>query len=148
MKEIAKYKSEDGEEFIIKRECLQHEANCQEIYSIMQQLPERFTDNDCSYANGMGYIQHERENILKVRNQVLEFFKRYTDHKWIQETIDKGFEADSSWAGRVIEEVAPRTIYKHWYRFGCIDSDIREWGQPYYANNTPKGENFFEIKTD
>lgn len=135
---ITKYKSFDGVEFLTALDCEEHEFNLKQANLIMSELPDR-TDSR-NFSNGMGYIQHDSESILKVRNKFLEFCKRYTDMEWIQETIDSGFDVDPSWAGRIIDESAPRSISKLWYRFSCIDKQCREWGQIYYANNPDKAE--------
>lgn len=134
MKEITKYKAEDGLEFNDKVECVEHERSCIMVSIIMERLPNR--PDDCSFTNGSGYIQHG-SNLLEVRNDFLRFVsKQYNiTHKWVEQTINKGFEVHPSYVGRLIGECCPNTISKHWYRFMCIDSKLREWGQPYYANN-------------
>ena len=133
MEIITKYKAFDGVEFFDETECRLHEVNCDTARHIMSALPAR--PEGCDFANGSGYIQHDKELLLKTRNRFLEFSKRYTTAKYIQQTIDMGFDAHPSWAGRVLREVLPRSICKHWYRFETIDEAFREWGQPYYANN-------------
>ena len=133
MEIITKYKAFDGSEFTDKTNCMQHEENCAIVEKIMRCID--LAPQDCDFANGGGYLQHDKNALLKVRNEFLEFCKRYTSHKWVQETIDKGWDAHSSYAARVIDECAPRSISKHWYRFSCIDDKGREWGQPYYAAN-------------
>ena len=133
MKLITKYKAFDNSEFMDEGRCIEHESNCKQADLIISKLPEK--PGSCDFSNGDGYIQHDYNTILNVRNKFLEFCKRYSDHKWIQETIDKGFDVDPSWAGRIIGECAPSYISRMWYRFSCIDNNQREWGQPYYANN-------------
>ncbi len=138
METITKYKADDGREFLDAGECRTHEENCSLAENIMSEMCPRPGGTD--FANGSGYIQHEPSKVLEVRAKFLEFCKRYTTHKWIQESIDKGFEAHASWAARIIGEAAPDTIYKHWHRFSCIDSSGREWGQPFYADHPEKAE--------
>jgi hypothetical protein len=133
MEIVTKYKAFDGSEFTSEAACIQHEQNCNIAEKIMQGIPKE--PDGCYFANGSGYIQHDKSKLLQTRNEFIEFCKRYSSHKWLQETIDKGWDAHSSWAGRILDECAPRSINKQWYRFSCIDSNFREWGQPYYANN-------------
>ena len=133
MEAITKFKAFDGLEFFDAVDCELHETNCNLADSIMKALPEK--PESCDFSNGSGFIQHKKETLLTVRNRFLEFTKRYSDHKFIQQTIDKGFDADASWAGRIIGECAPNTIYNHWSRFSCIDKSFREWGQPFFAKN-------------
>jgi hypothetical protein len=139
MKTITKYIADDGMEFINATDCAEHEHNLGLALGIMSLLPKR--PESCDFSNGNGYIQHDKDRLLSVRNDFLEFCKRYSDHKWIQETIDKGFDAHPSWAGRILSECLPRSIYKHWHRLSCIDNQFREWGQPYYADHPEQAKN-------
>ena len=138
MKTITKYKAFDGSEFNDKEKCITHEANCRHGLSIISKLPAK--PDSCEFSNGGGYIQHDFNEVLNVRNEFLEFCKRFTNHKWIQESIDGGFGVDSSRAGRVIGECTPNSIYKIWYRISCIGKDGREWGQPYYVANPDRAK--------
>lgn len=138
METLTKYKAFDGREFTDADECREHEANCLEAERIMGQLPAK--PDTCDFSNGGGFLQHDKETFLAVRNQFCEFAKRYTDFKWLQQTIDMGLDAHPSWVGRILDEAAPSTISKHWYRFMCVDSELREWGQPYFANNPSEGK--------
>ena len=133
MEKITKYKAADGVEFLDEIECKLHEVNCDTARHIMSALPAK--PDGCDFSNGSGYIQHDKDLLLKTRNRFLEFAKRYTDASCIQQTIDKGFDVHPSWAGRVLGEMLPYSIGKHWYRFETISDDFREWGQPYYAKN-------------
>jgi len=139
MEIITRYKAFDGSEFLDRGKCLTHEDNCNLADNIINKLPS--VPDSCDFSNGSGYVQHDYNNLLSVRNEFLEFCKRYTAFKWIQETIDGGFDVDPSWAGRFIDESAPNYISKKWYRFSCIDKKQREWGQPFYANNPEQAEN-------
>ena len=138
METITKYKAFDGTEYLQESKCIEHESNCKIADSIISKLPAK--PDSCDFSSGGGYIQHDYNMLLSVRNEFLEFCKRYTDMKWIQETIDGGFNVDPSWAGRIIGECAPNYISRMWYRFSCVDKKQKEWGQPYYANNG-QGEN-------
>jgi len=138
MEIITKYKAFDGVEFLSAPDCEEHEQNCHIANEIMKALPSR--PNSCEFLNGEGYIQHDEILLLKVRSRLLEFVKRYAEHDWIQQSIDRGFDVDESWAGRIIGECCPDTVYKYWYRFTCIDSSFKEWGQPYYSTHPDEGE--------
>ena len=132
MKTITKYKSYDDMEFLSKDKCLEHEENCKLADWLMKNLPER--PDGCSFSNGEGYIQHDNLIIIRTKKKFLEFVKRYTDHKWIKQSIDD-CNLDPSWAYGIISECCPQSISKHWYRFMCIDNDFKEWGHPYYASH-------------
>ena len=138
METITKYKAFDGKEFTDVEHCTEHEANCAEATRIMRLLPER--PDSCNFTNGSGFLRHDKKIFLAARKNFCEFAKRYTDHKWLQDTIDRGLEVDASWAGRIIGETAPSSIAKHWHRFMCTDAELREWGQAYYAIHPEKAK--------
>ena len=131
MEVITKYKAYDDVEFLSAEECEKHESNCKGIRKIMSVLPTK--PESCDFSNGSGFLQHDKKILIDARRKFCEFAKRYTDHQWLQQTIDGGLEMDSSWAGRIISECCPNSISKEWYRFQCIDSELREWGQQYYS---------------
>lgn len=137
MKIISKFAAKDGVEFATECECLGYEDACSDIDQIISMLPEK--PNTCEFSNGGGYIQHEMESFMKTRNAYLEYVKVYTDHKWIQQSIDMGIDAHPSWIAR-ISECFPDYIAKKWYRFQCVDDQFREWGQPFYADNPSDAE--------
>lgn len=139
MKEIIKYLSDDGLEFKVKAECMTHEANVLIMNDIISELPVR--PDGCGFSTGDGYVQHDRELFDRVKIALLEFYKRYTTHKWIQETIDDPLNIDPSWAGRILGETAPNIIYKSWYRFMCTGKNLKEFGQPYYATHQIEAKN-------
>ena len=137
MKAITKYIAYDGREFTNEAECVTHEYNVDLAKNIMVALGDK--PDGCDFANGHGYIRHYSPTANRARRDYLEFCKRYSDHKWIQQSIDDA-SIDTSWAGRIIGECAPPSISAMWNRFSCIDSEGREWGQAYYAANPEKGE--------
>ena len=139
MQPITRYQADDGVIFTTSAECIQYEANTQLASLIMSKLPTP-TVNSCDFSNGAGYIQHNIETVISVRNQFLRFIQQeYSTHRWIQDTID-GADIHASYAGRIICECCPSAISKHWYRFQCMDKQYREWGQPYFADNPDKAE--------
>ena len=132
MRVVTKFKATDGVEFTTESDCLAYEDACGDIDTILGMLPEK--PDTCDFSNGSGYIQHSMDNFMKARNAYLEYVKIYTDHKWIQQSIDQGLDAHPSWVAR-ISECFPGYIAKKWHRFQCVDNQLREWGQPYYANH-------------
>lgn len=131
MKTVTKYKADDGVEFESEDQCLTHEANCDAAKSIMKNLHKK--PSGCDFSNGSGYIKHDAGKVQEVRALFLDFCKRFTDHKCIQGVIDG--TTHISHAHRLLGEILPQSIYKHWSRFTCIGSDGREFGQPYYVTN-------------
>lgn len=135
MKVINKYVSNDNIEFSNEVDCRDHELNYLIAYNIINKL-EPIPENDgCSFANGNGYIQQDLNNVIDCRNEFLEFVKRYTNFRWVQETIDNP-NVNLSWVTRAISDSScPYTIYGMWSRFTCIDKEGKEWGQSFYALN-------------
>lgn len=136
METVIKYKAFDGREFFEREEAAEHETNLTEAQEIMAKLPAK--PEGCDFTNGRGYIQHDN-SVLDVKIEFLEFVKRYTDHHWIQQTIDDE-TVHSSYASRIIGECAPNSIDRMWTRFTCMDNRLREWGQPFYADNPDKAQ--------
>ncbi len=139
METITKFKAIDGTEFTSETECLKYESLIRKVDSIMALLPPTPNNDGCSFANGDGYIKHDKAKLRNAQIQILELCKEYIDHKWIQQTIDDE-SVHPSYVGRLIDDYNIRPINKAWFRFMCVDKKSREWGQPYYANNPEKGE--------
>ena len=133
MEQITKFKADDGREFYSSNDCLDYENLCNETKKTLLILGEK--PEECGFTNGGGYLQHLPESVMTVKRWILEKSKGYTDHKWIQQTLDDMDGIDPSWAGRIIGETCPDPLYRAWNRISCIDSKFREWGQPYYRNN-------------
>ena len=120
MEAVTKFKSHDGIVFDTTTQCIDHEKLVGDVNYIMGRLIERPEDIDLDYSNGQGYIQQNIEVSASVRIDILELCKKYTNHKWIQQTIDNS-SVDSSWAGRIIGELNKPPLQSAWYRFSCID---------------------------
>lgn len=129
MKEITKYVADDGTEFSTWQDCSAHESLCIEIANIMSVL-------DWAKLESEEYIQHDENIFLGVRRQLLYVAKRFTTMPWIQESIDDP-TVHPSWAGRIIDDLN-KPLNHAWFRIMCVDSQHREWQQPYYASNTPE----------
>lgn len=141
MKKITKYVADDGSEFNSLDECEKYELHCKHVSDVMKGLGETPELPGCGFSNGDGYLQHEEKTFMDVRTKLLEIAKQFTDHKWIQQTIDKGLDAHPSYAGRIIDECTTSPLRRAWYRIMCVDTKFREWGQPYYANYPEQAKN-------
>ena len=139
MKTITKFKAIDGKEFTDKDECVNYELLIERVNNVMSLLPPIPNNDGCSFSNGDGFLQHKKENLTKVRLQILEVCKEHINHDWIQQTVDDD-TVDPSWVARLLGDHGIRPLQDAWYRFSCIDKLSREWGQPYYANNPEKGK--------
>ena len=133
MTTITKFKAIDGKEFDTEKECVEYENLIETVKTIMSKLKEK--PNSCDFSNGSGYIQQNQSDLKIVKIQLLELCKKYIDHKWIQQTIDDD-TVHLSYAGRLISEYSNlRPIDFAWSRLMCVDSQFREWGQPYFATH-------------
>lgn len=137
MKTITKFQAIDGVEFYTDSECLNYERLICAVENIMGELEQPPDDKDCKFANGDGFIQHDKVTLSRVRIDLLKEIKKHIDHKWVQQSIDDE-SIHPSWVARLISDYNIRPLSNAWYRFQCIDVRGREWGQPYFANNPEK----------
>jgi hypothetical protein len=79
-------------------------------------------DQIVDFKNGGGYIQQDHIVIEEIKNYFIERFG--------------GFMI----SGRYLDD-SKSPLYEIWTRIYSIDSEYREWGQPYYANNIPLNKN-------
>ena len=141
MKEIIKYVAKDNTEFTDKAKCIAHEDTIDRVDAILQRLPKLPEDDGCKFVNGGGYIKHDRKVLLSVWNDLIDEFKKVIDHKWMDESKD--MKADASWVGKLVGDYDIKPYWKAWNRMSCIHRESsREFGQPYYANNPDKAEQF------
>lgn len=138
MKTVTKYKAYDGREFTNERECVEHEQECDTIHNIMVGLPER--PDNIEFANGYGFIQHRLEIVEAAMQKLLTLVKKHIPDEVVDKAIAMGISSRSTMIGRYFDDCAPRAAYSAWTRFMCIDDSLREWGQPYFANNPVKKE--------
>ena len=137
MEVIIKYKSIDGREFASETDCIKHELIIKEVDEIMSVLPHR--PDSIDFTNGDGYIQHDKDKLKKVKINLLTFAKKHINHEWIQKTIDDE-NSHPSFVARLFEDYSVLPLQKAWDRFYCVDSEFREWGQPYFAINPTEGK--------
>jgi hypothetical protein len=137
METIQKFKAIDDCEFTNKDECIKYELLIEIVDSIMNTLPKK--PDSCSFSNGSGYLQHDKTILRNAKINLLTICKEYIDHDWIQQTIDDE-NVHPSYVGRLLGDYGIKPLNKAWYRFQCIDSNLREWGQPYYASNPNEAE--------
>jgi hypothetical protein len=137
MKPIIKYRADDGSEHDNEAQAIERDKLCAEVAEVMGLLPAKPNDTGCRFANGHGYIQHDPATALRVRHAILTIAARLCNHELIAQAIADPVGVHASWPGRIISESCPHPVWVAWERFSCMDAQWREWGQPYYANNTP-----------
>lgn len=140
MKKIQKYQADDGVEFNDKKTCEDYELLCAKVKIVMSQLPSKPDDDGCRFSNGHGFIQHTEVVVTKVKLELLDLIGTQISHPWIEQT--RSGIAHLSYVGRLLDDYGIRPLSNAWNRLYCIDVYFREWGQPYYAINPDKGEQF------
>lgn len=132
MKEIVKvqYQADDGTLFSSREQCANYELSSSKIDAIVSKLGTKPNLNDEQY------VQHSMSDVNYVRRELCLLANSVWEHKWFIQTAEDPF-THSYWAGRLISEMDNPKLNAAWYRIMCIDSNGREWQQPYFANNTP-----------
>lgn len=139
MKQVTKYIANDGTQFDDFASAMERDSLITQVAEIMAPLPERPEGDGCSFSNGGGYLQHDKETALQVRKQLLKLIATQVNHKWIQQTIDN-VDTDPSFVGRLVGETGFKALWQAWARFECMDKDWREYGQLYYVRNPHEAE--------
>lgn len=133
--QVSKWKSPDGVEFSSPEECAKYEQTLDAVGSALRLLGKR--PDGCDFTNGSGWIQHSKEEVEAVRHRLVEI-SRPRLQWWFDDCKERhGHEpvnAHPSWFARVLDGSVP-CLERGWYRLMCIDSEFKEWGQPFYAMN-------------
>ena len=143
MKRITKYRADDGAEFNSKADAVNHDSLCLEIKEVMSALPKR-PSNVGEFENGVGFIQHHPHVFWGVRDSLIAIGKRYIKDSLLDQCI-KDRDIHPSWVLRLSDEQCP-ALSRAWYRIMCTDKNLREWGQPYFADHPDKASGKFEIE--
>jgi hypothetical protein len=141
MKEIKKFQASDGKVFDTPASCRKYERLIVWVDNIMIDLaPLPKTDPGCSFANGGGFIQQQKDVVDAAREKITALGNKY----FKQESDPWGFGP----IGRLFNDADCDCLYGAWGRLSHIDHLYREWGQGYYAINPTKGVQspFIEIK--
>ncbi len=137
MTPITQYKTVDGKIFSTITKAVIYEQALEDqnkILSILNPVPDG-TD----FLNGCSFVQQEANAVRQARHDLLTLFSKFIDHKWILQTRDN-LETHPSWVAWLIDEYDEYPFKQAWHRLCCIDSQFREWGQQYFANNPEKSE--------
>jgi hypothetical protein len=149
MKAITMYEAEDGSRFTDAGEAAKRDGILEAVAAVMAPLGVVPEHDGCDFENGHGYYQHDPGTIRSVRLALYELSKEklrwWTDgqienHGMTHERL--ALEVHPSWHLRMLDGSC-RPLEKAWTRIYRIDSQGREWGQPYFADNTPSGDKLF-----
>ncbi len=129
MKQITKFKSNDGEEWLTKGQAIERDRLDAKVKKAMKPLgdiPEGVSD-------GKGWLQHNLETVKKAKDDILDICR--------DEGMDKSFPAFKSKGrdchplsiiGRILDDNGG-PLNHAWSRFCRIDEKGREHQQPYFA---------------
>lgn len=134
MKQITKFKADDGTEFDDRDACAEYEQNAMRIQRIMARLP--VTD-----IRGEGFVQLDRDAVLGVqRDLVLMFEGMYPGMKdqHTEYARNATVPAGMTLIGRYIDDCSIGPLRQAWGRLMRIDKQFREYEQPYFAIQADK----------
>ena len=135
MKEISRYEANDGTVFSEKNECTKHEHMIADINNLLLDLPKRPKDDSCKFANGHGYIQHEKKNFLDFEKKFYKMACEY--HKELNK-----YPMNSYGFWRFLDDTGS-PFYRAGQRILCTNKNTyREYGQPFFAGHPDQAENF------
>ncbi len=139
--QVIEYVADDGTVFRDQAKCLIHDKRVVEMAKIMSPLGKIPSNGGCAFENGTGWIEHDRDTVIKVIKAILKMAKKTMDHKWIDQTSADVEKISPTWVGRLFDDSGDRILYGAWRRIMCIDMKTgNEYGQPYYALNPSKAE--------
>jgi hypothetical protein len=135
MRPMTIYVADDGSRWDDAEKAQQRDmlhAACQEILLMMPPRPGTVD----------GYIQHDRETVMRVKLRTLQLAQRELDPcnrtAWFKD-LDKVSMSAGGLMARIISE-AGGPLNKVWWRLNCIDAHMREWEQPYFALHPSEGK--------
>lgn len=139
MKKVERYQAIDDSIFEKAEEAIAHDEYQAKIFDVSNMLPPLPKEDDCNFANGHGFIQHDKEVFNKYKSAILELggLRVHSEMTEWAKTPDE--VPNMGITGRYFDDGDPE-LYRLWGRVMCTDSDYREWGQPYFALNPGKGE--------
>ena len=132
MKKIEKYVTKDGAEFDTEEEASHREYLLDEKNRINSILPDHPDTSD--FANGHGYIQHYRKNVIRARNMLYEMAIEISPSLSKYDIKDYGFLRTLDDGNNILLPLYYRIV-------SCMDEDTwREYGQPYFVSHPDRVE--------
>lgn len=143
MQTITKYRALDGSEWNTAADCIARDNLVAEVKLAMSVLKPTPTD-----MNWGGYVQQKpvdvrycKEKLYEIANQegILRSWIDRQKNEYGKTDKDLIEDTHPSWFGRMLDG-GHRPLANAYSRLCCIDSEFREWEQPYYANNPGEGK--------
>lgn len=133
MKPVTKYQADDGKVFDTEQEAVKHDAKAVSIKGLAKLLKPIPENDGCSFANGDGYVQQDALKVQEYKRGIMLLGACH--HAKMAEWAKNPIEVHpQSIVGRILSD-CDDLLYRAWHRVMCMDSQFREWGQPYYANH-------------
>ena len=129
MKTISISVADDGSRFDSEESCRAYEALCGRVKSALSPLgPGRDIPS-------MSYWQHSPSDVAAAWSAFYEVCKAELGNsiKWLHQHSAHEVHP-GSYIGRVLSEMGKKCMSEAGYRFHCIDSEGREFDQPFWAN--------------
>lgn len=132
---VTRYESEDGVLWLKELDAQRRDA----YIVALQKANVCLGDNPrtSEFYNGELFMQHTFDDVKR-------FIELVGDALYIEnlKRCQMWREQPQGIIGRYLDD-ANDPASRYYYRLQCIDSQNREWGQPYYANNpNPKATEF------
>ena len=131
-----KFVSASGREFDDPKRAMFDDLLFGEQNRVSKILPQAIDDHG-EFSNGGGYVQHTQDEIgafIIGLRQIIEM-----EFGPNSETLKHFDAAPTGFVGRYLDDSGSNT-YRLWSRLANIDSELREWGQGYYALHPSKGK--------
>jgi hypothetical protein len=143
MQTVTRYKAKDGSEWALESDCLARDNMVDSVANAMSNLKN--TPKDCSWK---GYVQQSSSSISRCKEMLFRIANKEGVLKWWIDSQINGHgktewelinNIHPSWFGRMLDGGCG-PLSDAYHRLCCIDTNCREWNQPYYAMNPGGGE--------
>ena len=142
MRSVTRYQANDGSEWDTAEKAHKRDAMSSAVDSAMCLLRDVPSE-----LNWEGFVQQDPETIREVKRRLFEIANVHGVLKWWIDSQQKEHSKTEndlaqnchpSWFVRLLDG-GSRPLGIAYGRLCAIDEHGREWNQPYYANNPPKG---------
>ena len=144
MKQINKWQAEDGSEWTTREKCAKRDAMIDDVDVAMCALKPHPSDSGWE-----GYVQHTPDTVMACKRRLFNIANQEGVLKWWIDKQKKDYgktdkslieECHASWFCRMLDGTH-MPLDRAYSRLHCIDEQLREWEQPYFAVNQGSGKN-------
>ena len=123
------YETRDGDRYRKPKDASRADDMNDQAHYLSSLLEPRDEDG---MRHGAGYVQQDPVTVRRVRRDI---------GRLVDPVDDRLLTCHISWLVRwADEEMAPRGLANLIHRLYCMDTDFREWEQPYFALNPGTGQ--------